>query len=325
MNFTVGVPSYNQGYFVDSTIKSLLEQIELPDAIIISENFSNDCTASVLAKYFDHPIVKIIKPPHHLTMMENWNFLVTHIESEWFSLLSSDDLAHPNYVKDIKRAIERSPDAVLVKGGFTKIDEKGRLINSSKRIKSIPTSSNYPFNLIEQLLGPKVNFSAFAVKRNAFNIVGGFPPELLNSGDWGLWIKLAHLGSFVQTKSVISSYRIYSTLRKNTLKKDRMLLKDDLIIYLNIFQRHTDKGFLLRFLINNAFYIRISRTLLYFQKVYGTSCGTKEFYDVIRGFDISLKFKANSLTTIKMEKLYSALLILISYTGNFFTKFKLFK
>ena len=223
---SVGVPAYNQGEYLRTTLDSLLTQTVAPLEIVVSDNHSTDETADILKEYQGR--VRVIKPVAHLDMMAHWNFLVSNLNGEWFSLLSSDDLAKPNFVEVLLRGIERSEAAVLIRCGWETIDSEGRLIEV-RHLLSVKAITSPPDTLYEQLRGPKVSFAAFAVRKSAWEKVSGFPEECTLVGDWGLWLKFSPLGNFVREMKIISQYR---TDYRPVLQKKRTVawLKDELII-----------------------------------------------------------------------------------------------
>src|ERR1700742_973209 len=128
MKLSIGVPAYNQGSYLQETLESILHQ-DIPfHEIVVSNNHSTDSTADVIAgiknRYPDR--IKVVVPPHHLTMVENWNFTASQLTGDWFSLLSSDDLALPTFVRSIQKAAASLPNAVLVRGAWRDIDKNGR-------------------------------------------------------------------------------------------------------------------------------------------------------------------------------------------------------
>ena len=96
---SVGIPAYNQGQYLASAIRSLLEQTLQPLEIVVSDNFSTDVTSLVLEQFKGQ--IRIVRPPSHMGMMEHWNFLVSKMQGEWFSILSCDDIAKPNFVSTL--------------------------------------------------------------------------------------------------------------------------------------------------------------------------------------------------------------------------------
>lgn len=207
MRVSIGVPAYNQGMYLAETLDSLLNQTVPPDEIVVSDNHSTDQTAEILRRYEGR--VRVIHPPEHLSMTAHWNFVVENLGGEWFSLLSSDDVAEPDFVRNMSRAVACHRNAVLVRGGWLTISPSGQPMGRC-RLWSTSTVTEAPRTFVEQLRGPKASFAAFLCRRAAWEKVGGFPMSLQFQADRGLWLRLSAIGSFVTTHKVVARYRVGS-------------------------------------------------------------------------------------------------------------------
>ena len=204
-HLSVGIPAYNQGKFLKRTINSLLNQSVAPFEIVVSDNHSTDETSQVLKELGDR--IKVIRPQEHLSMIAHWNFVVSNLSSDCFSLLSSDDVALPNFVSVMLRGLNHPSSPILVRSGFETIDEDDRVLKKNY-ILSVNKITYPPKTFYEQLGGPKVSFAAFALKKSAWEQVGGFPEKYYLAGDWGMWLRISPLGSFVYEHEIVSQYRI---------------------------------------------------------------------------------------------------------------------
>ena len=110
-DLTIGVPTYNQGEYLEETLESILSQTKMPDQIVISNNHSNDeLTEKVLKKYSNHSLIKIIKPDKFLKMCENWHFTAINCNTKFFTLISSDDIMESNFVEDFINSVNDQAD-----------------------------------------------------------------------------------------------------------------------------------------------------------------------------------------------------------------------
>lgn len=197
---SVGVPTYNQADFLGKTLDSLLDQTEPPLEIVVSENHSTDDTPRVLERFAGR--VRVVRPDEHLSMAANWNFCVSQTRGEWVALLSSDDLARPNYVATLSRG---GAGTVLVRGEVERIDQSDRFRGDSPYHG--PRVAPYPENLREQLYFTKTHFGAAAWRREAWEAVGGFPEEFALAADWAFWLRLAPHGAFKNEPERVLRYR----------------------------------------------------------------------------------------------------------------------
>lgn len=203
MTLSVGIPTFNQAKYLPLTLDSLLSQTSPPAEIVVSDNHSTDGTAEVLDRYKSR--VRVIAPPTHLPMAAHWNFVVSALGTQWCTLLSSDDVASPRFVETLQQGADRLPGAVLVRAGVNVIDGDGRRIGRSS-LMTVPRISRPPRTFLEQLEGPRVSFAAFAVRRSAWQQVGGFP-EYHIYADWAMWLSICHLGPFIREATIAASYR----------------------------------------------------------------------------------------------------------------------
>jgi len=227
---SIGIPTYNQADTLGETIESFINQTLAPLEIVVSDNWCTDNTQEILKRY--KGMIKVVKPERHLSMMENWNFLVSHLNGEWFSLMSSDDIALPNFVLDISRAISQNTDAVLIRGPYIAIDGNGVEVDR-RTARYAAKKRDFPANFYEQIWGTKTSFAAFCVKKNAFESLE-FNEKLTYAGDYALWLGLSPMGSFITTKKCISKYRVdyrqdISAHRSKAIINDSVLIKTQII------------------------------------------------------------------------------------------------
>ena len=176
---SVGVPTYNQAEYLQQTLDSLVNLPRQPLEIVVSENHCTDQTSAILEQYGD--AIRVIRPPTHLSMMANWNYLISHLNGEWVVLLSSDDLALPNYVEVLERGTTVSPAAVLVKTSYQRIDRQGR-VTKTKHLRATQTVVSPPETLTGQLTGSDVAFGALPYAGMRGSGRGGFRSSATSRG-----------------------------------------------------------------------------------------------------------------------------------------------
>jgi glycosyltransferase involved in cell wall biosynthesis len=204
MQLSIGVPAYNQGSFLGETLESLLLQDVPFHEIVVSNNHSTDSTADVLRQFAGR--VRVVTPPTHLTMAGNWNFTVSQLTGDWVSLLSSDDLALPNFARSVTQSLQDVPDAVLLRAAWIDIGPEGNLLQE-RRLLTVRAITSPPRTIREQRFGPKGSFAAFALRRDIWQQVGGFPEEVTLLADWGMWLLAGALGKIVYCDQPIAKYR----------------------------------------------------------------------------------------------------------------------
>jgi glycosyltransferase involved in cell wall biosynthesis len=204
-HLALGIPVYNQEATIAQTLASALAQTEPFDEIVVVENHSTDGTAERLQAFAGK--IRIISPPSHLGVADNWNYCVGQMNADWFSLLSGDDLLKPDFSSGIRKAISDNSSAVLIRTDWDVIDGDGAVLSVHRQL-SVSRITSPPKTWQEQLQGPKVSFAAFAARRDLWQSVGGFPADFHLLLDWMFWLKLAPFGSFVRVPTSLAQYRI---------------------------------------------------------------------------------------------------------------------
>jgi glycosyltransferase involved in cell wall biosynthesis len=205
LTLSVGIPTLNQADFLAQTLDSLLAQTRPPDEILVSDHHSTDHTQEVLSRYAGR--IRVVQPPPGVNLTGQYNFTLSSLSGDWITLLSSDDIARPHFCETLLRGAASQSDAVLVRAGWENIDTQGNFV-SRHYMLSVPRSEGPPNNLTSQKYGPKVNFAAFAIQREAFLQSGPILPAIESLADWVLFLQMAPYGSYVYEHALLSGYRV---------------------------------------------------------------------------------------------------------------------
>jgi glycosyltransferase involved in cell wall biosynthesis len=209
VRFSVGIPTRDQAGYLRETLDSLLAQTRLPDEIVVSDHQSTDETPAVLAEYAaKHAnLIRVVQPPPGSNLTAQYNFTLSSQTGDWITLLSSDDLALPNFCATFVQAAEQYPEAALIRAPWQNIDASGNVL-SHDYLLSVPRVQRAPATLLSQRFGPKVSFAAFAIRRDAYIASGPILRDLESLADWALFLQLTPFGDFIRTSEIVSGYRV---------------------------------------------------------------------------------------------------------------------
>jgi glycosyltransferase involved in cell wall biosynthesis len=118
---TFGIPTLNRSDFVKKLVERCLSQTESPYEIIVSDDESDDDTVAQLQS-IHHPALRILAQIPRLGMIANWNACLAACQSEWFMLLSDDDMVSADFVACFEETLAAAPEADIVL-------MRGRIIN----------------------------------------------------------------------------------------------------------------------------------------------------------------------------------------------------
>jgi len=137
MKISVITPTYNQGFFIEETIKSIIHQAgDFELEYIIIDGASTDQTLKVI-KHYD----KIINSPNFKPNCTRFTFKwisekdrgqseainkgFRMTTGEIVNWINSDDILYPNAIHKIVNAFQSNPEEMLIFGDCMKLDENG--------------------------------------------------------------------------------------------------------------------------------------------------------------------------------------------------------
>ena len=148
-SIAIAIPNLNGAKYLHKTLKSLQNQIDKPDEIVFSDNYSDDESLEII-KLFPDLNIRVIQPDRFLAMSENWNYAVDQINSDWFFLLSNDDLLRDTAIKRLKEIVtELPPNIGVVSFKSEIIDENSRLVLGKYGFGKSKIREEYPDRIME--------------------------------------------------------------------------------------------------------------------------------------------------------------------------------
>lgn len=205
--FTVVVPSYNQGRFIDETIDSLLSQEYPALEILVMDGGSTDDTVDRLKRYGDR-ICWVSEKDNGQSDAIAKGF--ARAQHEWITWLNSDDVQCNRALWLVNDIITNTPGVEVVVGQGHYMDEDG---SNPRPYPTIATGDGVDVSkeMFEKgyLAQPSVFFNKLAYQR-----VGGIDPSLQFCMDYNLWVRFALAGSrFAPCDIDISGNRWYATTK----------------------------------------------------------------------------------------------------------------
>jgi glycosyltransferase involved in cell wall biosynthesis len=212
LKISVIIPAYNAERYIATAIKSCLSQTYAPHEIIVVDDGSTDGTAEV-AESFPSP-VRVIRLSENMGASVARNRGVQASTGDWLAFLDADDWFLPEKLELQRRCALENEQAVLVYTGFRVLN-----LNGSEYDGKLPQ----PRELFPRLRYRCVmHLGTVALRREAFDAVGGFDPALGVTEDWDLWLRLADRYSvalFAPMTEQLSVYRkIAGSLSSNTMR-----------------------------------------------------------------------------------------------------------
>ncbi len=181
---SIVTPSYNQGQFIEETIRSVLLQGYPNLEYIIIDGGSSDNSVEIIKKYEHYLSYWVSEPDKGPTdaINKGWE----KANGEIIAYLNSDDAYLPGTLATIAETFQENCDARVVCGNELKIDSEGFVIEESN-IKKADRLSLLNLNFISQ--------PTTFVKKSTFDLVGGLDLKIKYTFDFELWLRVTRLDS----------------------------------------------------------------------------------------------------------------------------------
>ena len=198
---SVVTPSYNQGRFIERSIRSATDQGYANFEHIVYDNCSTDETVEVLRRY-SH--VEWFSEPDH-GQSDALNKAVRRSRGEIIAWINADDYYEPGAFEIAARELHGESDVKLIAGGVHLVDEAGRITQTFEpRFEGLDYLIEYwrhPYGLCQ----PGVFFRREVIER-----VGEFRTDLHFAMDYDFWLRAARHWPVKIVDAVLARYIIHA-------------------------------------------------------------------------------------------------------------------
>lgn len=124
---TIGIPVYNEEFYIETTIRSAAPQCEV---LLIADNCSTDNSARVVDKLAEeYPNVLFHRHKSNRGASKNFEFILNEANTPYFMWLGAHDLIPSKYVRCLKELLGKDLSASLAFGGAIHIDRIGKEVS----------------------------------------------------------------------------------------------------------------------------------------------------------------------------------------------------
>jgi glycosyltransferase involved in cell wall biosynthesis len=204
---SIVTPSYNQGQFIEETIRSVLLQGYPNLEYIVIDGGSTDGSAEIIRKYESHLAYWVSEPDGGQANAINKGF--KSVTGEVLAWLNSDDIYTPGAIYEAAEYFGKHAECQVAHGKTDIVDAEGLLIGNC---------SSEPFDLEQLLSGNSIPQPSTFFRRDVFESVGGLDESFQFCLDYDLWLRIATLSSFDYVPRLWAKFRRHPTSKTTLLE-----------------------------------------------------------------------------------------------------------
>lgn len=209
-------PSYNQGNFIEETIRSIISQKYENFEYFIIDGGSTDNTLEIIRKYESHIAYWVSEPDHGQTHAINKG--LARATGDIIAYINSDDYYLPETFHKVADYFHKNPETDLLHGRCRYVDINGNKIGEHfgdiETFEEILDLWNVWWNR-RQFVQPEVFWS-----RRLFEKVGFFNESLHYVMDYEYWLRALRVGGVVKKiNREISAFRFTPDQKSNHSEK----------------------------------------------------------------------------------------------------------
>jgi glycosyltransferase involved in cell wall biosynthesis len=193
-------PSFNQVRYLETTIRSVLDQDYPAIEYIIVDGGSTDGSLEIIQSFSDRLAWWVSEKDRGQTDAINKGF--ARVKGEILAWLNSDDTYQPHAITEAVNFLRERSEVGLVYGDANFIDENGRVIGRFPAAQTDYRRLRQGYVHIPQ--------QASFWRADLWRKVGPLDPSFYFAMDYDLWVRLAALAPVQYTPRLWANFRLHS-------------------------------------------------------------------------------------------------------------------
>jgi len=191
---SIVTPSYNQGKYIESTIRSVILQGYPNLEYFIFDGASDDNTVEIIKKYEPWITFWVSEPDRGQVHAINKGF--RRATGEILHWLNSDDILLEGALKEVALACKGDPESVAWVGNCERVTPTGKLLNVVEPDELTDTEIAERHPIFYQ--------PACFINAKTMREIGEIDESLYMAFDFDLWLNLARKGKFAKIETVLA-------------------------------------------------------------------------------------------------------------------------
>jgi glycosyltransferase involved in cell wall biosynthesis len=217
-SISVIIPTYNAAKYLNTSVKSVLNQTFKDFELLIIDDGSTDNTKEIVKALDDRRIKYFYQKNQGKSQARNHG--IFRSGGKFISFLDADDFYYKTKLKCLLDFLNKNPHVGCVAGGVCRISENGQIIFKKKH------QDNKLITIKDLLFGNSINICSTLIRSDYIRKIKGFDIRLKRGEDWDFHYRLALSGcSITVKKNIVCAYRF----RQNAIDKTNDLYCSSMI------------------------------------------------------------------------------------------------
>jgi glycosyltransferase involved in cell wall biosynthesis len=220
------LPVYEPGPFLHETLASLLAQAPAPEdmQIEVVDDGSASHDWEEVVRRLGAGRVEIHRLGTNHGLAGAWNACIARSRGRWVHILHQDDVVLPGFYERLRAGVEAEPRAGAAFCRHASVDEAGSRLHVSELERDTPGLVD---GWLERIaVWQRVQCAAMVVRRDTYERLGGFRPELCYALDWDMWRRIAAAVPVWFEPTLLACYREHARSESARLARDARDLAD---------------------------------------------------------------------------------------------------
>lgn len=211
---SVVVPAYNNGDYIEQTVRSVLAQTFTDFELVVADHASRDDTWARLQAFADDPRVTLLRTPAGGGAKRNWDAVSQAATGELVKLVCGDDVIHPRMLEKQVAAFRSRPGVEVVASRRAIIDAHGRVLVKGRGLGRMRGPVAGSVALRRSVLAGGNLFGepmCVMMRRSTLEAIGWWDGRQPYYIDLGTYAHALMRGTFVPVPEVLAGFRVSDT------------------------------------------------------------------------------------------------------------------
>ncbi len=219
---------YNGERYLEAAIRSILAQTMTDYELLIVDDGSTDRTRTLIESLHDDRRKAIFI--NHSGRAHALNEGIKHTKAPIIAFMDADDVALPDRLKEQYHILQEHPEIGVVSCWYQLMDARNNVMHTIRRLPEQHTDIEYEITKHSSMC-----FPATMMRRELFDVVGGFNEMCQSAIDYEFFLRLLPVTNFYNLQKVLLRYRLHahaiSVERKNEQRIYTLNFANDYLLH----------------------------------------------------------------------------------------------